>query len=134
MPRLMSAASAPAKALAAAEAQVAGEQQPGSSGSCGPDQADQLPRTDADAGEPASAQPASSSLPGYLRSWNALRGAALVGARSLQQALPMQPRFVHFGNYCVLPQLQPMQAPEPADSAASQPSKERCAARRGCTA
>lgn len=127
VPRLMSAASAPARALATAEAQVAGEQQPGSGSTCRSDQADQLPRTDADAGEPALTPPASSSLPGYLRSWNALRGGALFGARSLQQALPMQPRFVHFGNYCVLPQLEPVQAAELADSAATQPSGVRSA-------
>lgn len=106
MPRLMAAASSPGQAFADAEAEAAtGQAQPGSGSAGGSTSALQPAGLDADNGSPAAAVHPSPSLPSYLRRWNALREAALAGARSLQQALPMQPRFVHFGNFCILTQL-----------------------------
>lgn len=127
VPRLLSAASSPAGALAAAGAEAAaGQASPGSDSSGGTAPAPLPADHHADEGRPAAADHASPSAPAYLRRWNALREAALAGARTLQQALPTQPRFVHFGNYCTLTQLssakQAAAIEQPLDA---QPAAER---------
>jgi hypothetical protein len=125
VPRLMAAASSSSEALATAQTETAMQQQaqPGTQNLDAAALDPQLATDDADGTQPAAAQHAAASLPGYLHRWNVLRKAAVSGIASVQQALPLQPRFVHFGNYCVLTRLtRTDQQAETHTSAHAQPT------------
>jgi hypothetical protein len=105
VPRLMAVAGSPGPALAAAEAEAAMGQAPPGTGSDGAAAEPQPADHAADDSQLAAGQYAAAGMPGYLHRWNMLRNAALASIASLKQALPLQSRFVHFGNYCTLTRL-----------------------------
>ena len=79
----------------------------------------QLADDDADGTQTAATQQATDGMPGYLHRWNLLRKAAVASIASVQQALPLQSRFVHFGNYCVLTKLTQMEEQAELDAPAN---------------